>query len=93
MLFNETGIDKTIIAELIFLDRIYTINHALDVKIIAHLIKHGELSNDLGYHPITKWIHLRDEASKLRKHKRGLKIAIIVFCLFIFAFLVAERCN
>ena len=36
LLFNETGNDKTIIAELIFMDRIYTINHALDVKSIAH---------------------------------------------------------
>ena len=81
VLFNEKNIEHTIIADS---KQVYKISDSLSIQNIVHFMKHGELKNDLGFEPVTKWIHLRDEAWKLRERKRN-NTALIVLCLSIVA--------
>ena len=89
VIFSDTGIKHTIIADF-ETKRVRKIKPhwgSVSIQNLVHFMENGELKNDLGYQPITRWIHLKGK-SKGKACGTKLKIAIILIHILLAAIIL-----
>ena len=87
VIFSDTGIEHKIIADFQTKRDRKIKPHwgSLSIQHLVHFMENGELKNDLGYQPITRWIHLKEKSNcQKAKHvepSSKLPSFSFIFCL------------